>query len=168
MRYCSYCGNVKVMDDKPCAACNAVLTGPLDLAHKVWLKLSETDRRCCGSLATDKSHLLFHGKYWEGSYPEDNSTVSVECGVSLFANHAQTYYIYDTDGDCGGTDYGDTIPLPDPDNEASWNAFYVALHAQLDKAAEAAFNNDLYDCETCGYHAHCGAPHEHADEGNGD
>jgi hypothetical protein len=158
--YCTYCGNMHVDDySRPCAACNAVLRGELSLAWEVYKTLQLEHRQCCGGLSSGKGNLYFHGKHWECSYPTSEmrkkkgwkgcSSVGVEMGVELHADHAATYWIFDNDSTTDSTVYGDPIKYYDPE-------FWEKLNAQLDQAAEEAWNSDILSCEHCGYHYHVG------------
>jgi hypothetical protein len=144
--YCEYCGNVKVPDYRqPCNACGSVLYGKLSVAWEIYKTLEVEGRRCCGGLSSDKSHLHYHSKYGDSNY----EGTSVEMGTNLYDDHATTYWIFDADSFSDSNEYGDPIRYDDPE-------FWTKLSAQLDQAAEAAWNSDVCSCEHCGYHYHVG------------
>lgn len=156
-RYCPLCGNEKVTGDQPCAKCRAVVEGPLAGAYKHWLEAGEMYRMCCGGLATDKTHLHFHGKYFDDHYPKvtrgprkgqepkRGPTVAVEHGIDFYAEGAETYYIIDTDSRVDSTHYGKAVPYSNKE-------FWPSLAENFDHAAEAAFNDGWLTCRSCGYH----------------
>jgi len=158
--YCAYCGNMHVADgNEPCVACEAVLRRDLPLAWEVYQTLQEERRQCCGGLSSGKDHLYFHGKDWDCTYPTAEmrkqkgwkgcSSTTVEMGVSLYEDHAGTYWIFDNDSSTDSHEYGDVIRYDDPE-------FWEKLDRQLDQAAEEAWNSDICSCEHCGYHYHVG------------
>lgn len=151
--YCVFCGNNLVETD-PCPECVEPLAA-IPNALAVWTKLREVNRMCCGGLAGD--HLFFHARYW-GCTKDGNPGLTVECGVKLYQDYAQTYYLYDDDSETSGVDFGEPFPLPTPQG---WDDFYQKLHVQLTGAVLAAWDDDISTCETCGYHQHAAAPHEH-------
>lgn len=161
--YCELCGNAQVPNrDEPCPRCWVWLKGPLARAWRTYQRLRETDRRCCGGLAVGKyvsePHLYFHVKYWDSDY---TGVVSVECGVNLYADRAETCYVLDMDSSTFSEEYRDRIPLPDL-SDKSWDEFYTRLSNQLDEAAESAYNADWINCSGCGYHMYA-AGDDHAD-----
>lgn len=151
--YCDYCGNAKVPDRAyPCNACSTVLRHGLSIALEVYKTLCAERRQCCGGLSSDKSHLHFHGRDWECTYPEKGETgctTTVEMGVALYGDHAQTYWIFDNDSTTDSHEYGDPIKYYD-------HEFWEKLDSQLNEAAEAAWNSDICSCEHCGDHYHVG------------
>jgi hypothetical protein len=111
--YCQFCGNIHVTKktwDKPCAACRKILEGPLKVAYSKYKKFEAEHSRCCGGMSsTDKDHLYFHGKHFEGCYPAhdkaDAPQVCVEFGVKFYKDGAATYYLRDFDSYCDSEEY---------------------------------------------------------------
>lgn len=125
---------------------------------------------CCSTeystSSSEPTHHLFHGNYWEGTYPPEGErpdgagTVTVEYGVALFPDFAKTYYLRDFDGDCDSQYYGEEL-VYDWIGDGSVQSWYDALMAQLEQAPEVAWNSDLLTCDVCGYHYVAGADHGH-------
>jgi hypothetical protein len=163
LHYCRLCGNEKVRGEKPCAKCRAVIEGPLAWAYKRWQEADDRYGKCCGGLSTEKDHLHFHSEGFNDTYPQvtrgkrkgqeprRGPFVSVEAGISFYANEAQTYFIHDTGNDVGSTDFGEAINYSDLD-------FWKKIEANLNRAAESAFNNDWLTCRKCGnmFYETCG------------
>lgn len=147
-RYCILCGNEQTASkDGIGEACQPLIKGPLAVPYAKWMECGGRYSRCCGRIGTEKDHLYFHGDGWECSYKpmEEMDGTSVEMGVSFYADHAATYYIRDFGNYSDSQEYGEDLPY---DIEGFWEK----LDAQLDKAAEFAWNNDLLSCERCGNH----------------
>jgi len=106
--------------------------------------------KCCSGWRRDLWY--FHGKGWECQYWESQATVCVEMGVNLDLEGATTYWIFDNDTTTTSEDYGETIPYPEEDEPEEWEKWHTKLTAQLDQAAEAAWNSDVLTCSVCGYH----------------
>ena len=156
-RYCKLCGNEKTSaEDGIGNACRELLQTSLKRAWAFWQACDVENRMCCGGVSSDRTHIYFHGKGWEGSYPaiakaDDPLQVAVEMGVSFYEDGAQTYFLRDFDSYCDSEDYGDKIPYPKtPQNKTFWKT----VHKALDQAPEAAFNSDILTCLRCGYHYH--------------
>jgi hypothetical protein len=137
---CDLCGNNPTKDKSMCSGCRALVTGPLKEAFGRWTYLCRIDRKCCGQLSHDKTHLYFHGRNWEESY----GGTWVEFGVSLYANHMQTYYLRDLPGYADSVNFGPPIPYGP--------GCMDAVFRQLRKAPEAAWGDDLKSCAECGSH----------------
>lgn len=133
--------------------CAELVKGPLFKSYAVYQMIREGYRQCCGgisrfdSTSDDKVEFNFHGEYWHGSYGDEPMVVEVEFGVSLLRDHAETYYIYDSDKASFSESqvYGEPIPYSSP-------TFMEDLDAQLDRAPEAAWNADILSCNVCGDH----------------
>lgn len=152
--YCAYCGNAKVPDRaRPCNHCFQILRNDLSIAWEVYKTLQDETSQCCGGLSRGKDHLSFHGNHWNGTYPKKKESgcgsTTVDMGVNLYRDRAETYWVFDDDSTTEGNDYGEAIPYSDP-------KFWEKLNAQLDQAPEHAWNSDICSCEHCGYHYHVG------------
>ena len=145
--FCIMCGNHKTVKGKICSKCLPLIKGVLKKAYARYQELGKQHRQCCGGLSSRRDHLYFHGKYFSCSYPEHTKDkdpqVCVEMGVHFYADHARTYWIYDTDNDSSSNEYGSKISYDD--------GFAVLLDSQLDQAGQAAWDADVLSCPECGY-----------------
>ncbi|MDD1710962.1 MAG: hypothetical protein LUQ37_08670 [Methanoregulaceae archaeon] len=147
--YCTLCGNKEVHKTNGiCPACRAIVKGPLKKAYALYQELQKDHRQCCGGLSHSGDYLYFHGKGWDNTYPrrklkiEDDATW-VEMGVSLYEDHARTYYIFDSGSLTLNEDYGEEISYKDPN-------FWNKVFKQLDRASEFAWGKDVLTC-LCGH-----------------
>ena len=145
--FCKLCGSHKTGKQEICPKCRALIQGPLARAYARYQQMGKDYRQCCGGLSHNRNCLYFHGKYFSCSYPEHTKDkdpqVCVEMGVHFYADHARTYWIYDTDNDSSSNEYGSKISYDD--------GFAVLLDNQLDQAAKAAWDDDALSCPECGY-----------------
>jgi hypothetical protein len=74
-------------------------------------------------------------------------TMEVDCGVWFYADHAQPYWIFDTEVETTGMEFGDPVPY-----SLGREEFLTELGNQLDNAAHHAWMNDYAQCKTCGNH----------------
>jgi hypothetical protein len=157
LRYCRLCGNEKVRGEKPCAKCRAVIEGTLLAGYQHWQEADGRYGKCCGGLSSDRDYryLHFHSEGFNDTYPQvtrgkrkgqepgRGPFVSVEAGIDFYATEARTYYIHDTGHDVGSTVFGEAVAYGDSE-------FWKKIEANLDRAAEAAFNDDWQSCRKCG------------------
>lgn len=146
--YCSFCrNNVLAPAEQVCPECALALKN-LSRAWFAWGLINDRSSRCCGGLSSDKTHLFFHGKRWEVS----EGDLTVEMGVQLFAEHAETYWILETEFSAQSLTYGRALPYPEGDDKETWEDWWKAVDRQLEDAALAAGDSDYRSCEECGYH----------------
>ena len=74
-------------------------------------------------------------------------TIEVECGVWFYADHAQPYWIFDTESESTGMEFGDPVPY-----SLGRDEFLAGLEIELDNAAYHAWLSDYAQCKTCGSH----------------
>jgi hypothetical protein len=134
----------------------------MSLMEQFYNEATERYRRCCGGLATDKSHYYFHGKHFNFTYPKDYPhPTSVEGGFVFRPAGACCYYIFDAETFSESFEYGpdqdgSLIPYDTPD-------FWHQLDALMDRAAEVAWSSDVCSCPECGYNYHAGNEPCHPD-----
>lgn len=170
-RHCEICHNEPVSSGV-CDLCKAhVIEGPLREAYLKWLEVRANNGRCCMGLSyvagpfaaperRAEGNLYFHGKYWDNGYEGQNDNVFVEYGLGFYKDHARTYFLRESYSLADSHEYGDPIPYSLPD-------FWERVDAQLDTAAEAAYEDGLRSCEHCEYHYYdeCGCVEEAAERG---
>lgn len=101
---------------------------------------------CCTGWNEEGQYYHLHGKGWESTYPKEGERQAcVEMGVEFYIDGVQTYYLRDFDHYADSENYGARIPYPEsPDDEAFWKK----LEAQLDQAAQVAYDRGLTTCGT--------------------
>jgi len=179
--YCEWCGNHPPVHDKICENCDKLITGTLESAKEAFDVIADHYGVCCKGIKTgssmrsrpvddcigielpenlaplvgqteileiiDTSHLYVHPKGSEAN----TDAVSVECGVTLYFNHARCYWIYDSDraGFTEGREYGPEIPY-----RLGAEVFLEVVRVVLGQAAQYAENCGVLSCPHCGDHHH--------------
>jgi len=145
-RYCTLCGNAEeITPGQPCPDCTVVVTTELAEAKRLYDRLSEAWGRCCGGLSSDKSHLYLHPKqFGEVSRGEGFFEIGVECGLKLYADRAEGYWLFDNDSTCMDMPLDGVVAYPS--GPTGWEVFLEQAGNLLESAADQADGAGFGQC----------------------
>lgn len=161
--YCVLCGNEKARNVKRIGMrCKKLIYGSLYRPYSYWYEAERRFKMCCGGIDSFKSGLFFHSEEFDCSYPEDSSNkdfqVCVECGINFYKEGAEAYYIFDNDTYCDSRVFSNFVPYTKRKQPKFDEQFWEGIQKELEKGAEAAWNDDILTCQHCGYHYHNSEP----------